>query len=172
MVTKFGPLRRHPHQHQGFSTAKMIRVSRLLSLSLVTVSNTPYFFIGFIFAKTILGTKKKFTAKETLYLNPSTTSNPFPIIPRNFPSLSCLATELSLAWLTARFLSSFLVSRKNLETAQGDLLIMRWSSTLAWLLFSARLAVTSHCTLPIGGISSKATCLCGGRRETLAEKSG
>lgn len=36
-------------------------------------------------------------------------------------SLSGLATELSIVWLPARFLSSFLVSRKNLEHAPGQL---------------------------------------------------
>lgn len=47
---------------------------------------------------------------------------------------------------------------------------MQWGSTLACLLFPARVVVASDCTLPIGGFSSKTTCLCGGRRERLAEK--
>lgn len=49
---------------------------------------------------------------------------------------------------------------------------MQWGSTLACLLFPARLGVASDWALPIGGFSSKATCLCGGRRERLAEKGG
>lgn len=45
-------------------------------------------------------------------------SNYLPQLPL---SLSCLATELRLVWLPARFLSSFLVSRKNLENTPGQL---------------------------------------------------
>lgn len=38
---------------------------------------------------------------------------------------------------------------------------MQWGSTLVCLLFPARLVVASDCTLPIGGFSSKVTCLFG-----------
>ena len=54
-------------------------------------------------------------------------------------------------------------------TAQADLLVIQWVSTLACVLLPARLAVASDCTLPTG-FSSKATCLYGGRREWMAEK--
>lgn len=79
------------------------------------------FFFFFFAKKTDLSHLKILIAKETPCLNPSTQQ-----LLSNYPlqvpqSLSCLATEPSLVWLPARFLSSFLVSRKNLENTPGQL---------------------------------------------------
>lgn len=47
---------------------------------------------------------------------------------------------------------------------------MQWGNTLACLLFSAKLVVTSDWILPTGGFSGKAACFYGERRKRLTKK--
>lgn len=114
------------HQAPSYSTATQIRITLYSESTSFTClcPNRLHSLLSFTFfaKKTDLSHRKIFIAKETPCLNQSTTNSSSPIIPCNFPqSLSCLATELSLVWLPARFLSSFLVSRKNLENTPGQL---------------------------------------------------
>lgn len=132
--------------------------------------------LGYFFAKqTDLSHLKILIAKETSCWNPKYNRQPLSNYPLQLPqSLSCLATELSLVWLPARFLSFFSLSVvktwKTLLDSSRRPLIMQWGSTLACLLFPAKLVVTSDCTLPIHGFSNKATCSYEGKRERLTER--